>query len=1120
MHRLRQHNKARYAQGGQKDRPSLPLRRGGFVLVLVLLLMALVLLVSGVLFSLSTSDTQSTAMERNKLRSAQLARAALLQGVGALQEELGDDRRVSATADLLHPGAPNRGWVGAFDAQAGPGTVTSGGFDYAASKEAAFRRWLVSSPAARKRDLPLGEIGSESLVLFDHPDAAFRVRAPVVAPDNDSAYAWVVVDEGVKARINVGEDAGARPTWQKVSAPAGPNLGLAGLLNQPGAGWTRRRTAMTFLEEVQFEDAFGFNGTTPDTLRPHFTTHSRGLQTDTSRGGLKVDLSLAFEMADDEYDATSWGAFANPFRGGTAPRGEVPLYPLPSGHNGLPPEINVFYDTRADECRIFPTGLPPTFDHLRDFYRLSRTIGESRNPVDIRPLTGSWWDASQPSGVGVAPVLNRVLFFFSPWVDPADRSVMQLVLTPLVVLWNPYDVPIASPAYFVYQRLDIPVGFEIDVYRGGRRVCRYGRSYIAGHLGRGLPTSPGSGRSLDPYFLIQITRQGTDNTRNPIVIGPGEVRLFGPVASTPIPYQRTGTERDRTIRLRPINSPADLNFTGGFAVPLNNGLGTNAANRWNFPLQPADEIDMRRANFARDRFHYLVTLENGGRLVSGLESEILSEVMVYRNTGGDAAEQFVFGPRFTVAQLATPRPFAVLETFNRTAAQPGSLSNILFTVNARQRFANPMLSGANFSAGPHYQTDFREVADFLGSGIQVTPDGQRTFFGPTNESVQGRDRLPLFELPARAPMSLACFGHADLVDTSFAPANALGNSWASPYLPSGQTARILDRASTPHAEPISNSLVLYDHSYLLNRGLWDGFFLSSIAPGSDDGHGAVLRPWLENPGSNPLPNPRHTPWLGTRSVDEVAERLIGQGRALYAGAHVFNEGAFNVNSTDEVAWTALLASLREVPLDVRAVNGGNSSTRTPEDASTFHRMSHPLGTPNDAWTGFRELSDDDIRNLAGRVVEEVRKRGPFLSLAEFVNRRVGGGELGWKGALQSAIDNAGLNDAYRIETFDRLPYPARNNIRDPYTGVGIPGWLTQADILRTIGNSLTVRSDTFVIRAMGEYRGVRTVLEATVQRLPEFVDPSQDEATPYADLNGVNAALGRRFVITSVREIF
>ncbi len=71
-----------------------------------------------------------------------------------------------------------------------------------------------------------------------------------------------------------------------------------------------------------------------------------------------------------------------------------------------------------------------------------------------------------------------------------------------------------------------------------------------------------------------------------------------------------------------------------------------------------------------------------------------------------------------------------------------------------------------------------------------------------------------------------------------------------------------------------------------------------------------------------------------------------------------------------------------------------------------------------------------------------------------------------------------------------------------YRSTGIPGWLTQADVLQVIGPALTTRSDTFRIRAYGEALDAngnsvaKAYCEAIVQRVPAYLDPSQPPIRP------------------------
>jgi hypothetical protein len=244
-----------------------------------------------------------------------------------------------------------------------------------------------------------------------------------------------------------------------------------------------------------------------------------------------------------------------------------------------------------------------------------------------------------------------------------------------------------------------------------------------------------------------------------------------------------------------------------------------------------------------------------------------------------------------------------------------------------------------------------------------------------------------------------------------------------------------------------------------------------------------------------------------------------KGCALIA-AHLMLDGAFNINSTDKAAWVAVLSGLRGQSFELQ--DGGSS----PTTESSFPRLRHPTGAPNGIWNGFRSLSDAQIETLATQMVIQVKTRGPFQSLGEFVNRRVENTELGKSGAIQSAIDAIKGNDNVLKTSFTPTAYPSEAAAHIvKFTEAGIPGYLSQADVLQSLGPVITCRSDTFVIRGYGESKDAkgnviaRAWCEAVVQRVPEFVDKANAPQSPIASLNVVNQNFGRRFEIVSIRRI-
>ena len=431
-------------------------------------------------------------------------------------------------------------------------------------------------------------------------------------------------------------------------------------------------------------------------------------------------------------------------------------------------------------------------------------------------------------------------------------------------------------------------------------------------------------------------------------------------------------------------------------------------------------------------------------------------------------------------------------------------------------------------------------------------------FGPPQE---GADRHILFDVPRTETglISLAQFQHAKLSELIWHPSYAVGNSLADPRLGGPYNIglnRSAARAGTDASlgvggfhenelgwssdnqrsktrsewavtarailgnVPAADNLV-YDLSFELNHGLWDRYFLSS-------GSAADKSRFLDDPWANPLPNGRMRLAPTTRGTASD-DALDDFHRAAY---QLVVDGAFNVNSTRVEAWKALLASTR------RSGYGGAGAVPFPRvlDAPGGAWDSGGSAEGDSAWAGYRELNDPEINALAEAIVQQVQRRGPFISLADFVNRRLAEDETGRMGALQAAIEQAGLNQkhktAYPLDNSKSLPdYGHPDNIRDA-TGLeqtlkpaskawGAPSYLTQADVLQVIGPALTARSDTFVIRTYGDAvdaAGVvqaRAWCEAVVQRTPEPLDPDESGLNPANP--GTPEDFGRRFVITSFR---
>ena len=382
---------------------------------------------------------------------------------------------------------------------------------------------------------------------------------------------------------------------------------------------------------------------------------------------------------------------------------------------------------------------------------------------------------------------------------------------------------------------------------------------------------------------------------------------------------------------------------------------------------------------------------------------------------------------------------------------------------------------------------------------------------------------------------------------------AVGNSYAHPNIPADEAfttkARIFDLDEGSFEVPY------VDHSYLANKSLWDEFFFSSIAPqpskvplyGSTDRTAKeVADDFFFN--DIPLPNRRINPY--TAALDQAKlDTLFTQastytnGLADKIAAHLMVDGAFNVNSTSVEAWKVFLSSLKGKP--VAYLDGGATPQEVVPEGTTISPGSLPnavpiktaaITSPNspaEQWKTGRELTDEDIEQLAVAVVKQVKLRGPFLSLSEFVNRRLDNSNLPFslKGALQAALDDedVAINANFRkpgrmldAETATITGFEFPDAAKGPIAYGSAP-YVDQADVLRHFSEQLTPRGDTFVIRTYGDSidnRGkivARAWCEAIVQRIPEYSDSMDLPYEKQSELTESNKLFGRQFKIISFR---
>jgi hypothetical protein len=448
--------------------------------------------------------------------------------------------------------------------------------------------------------------------------------------------------------------------------------------------------------------------------------------------------------------------------------------------------------------------------------------------------------------------------------------------------------------------------------------------------------------------------------------------------------------------------------------------------------------------------------------------------------------------------------------------------------------------------------------------------GTQGFIVSGFQNGDGLSRLIMAEMPLRPISSIG-----DLQNWNMRGGNPLppyqyyiiGNSDATALITQDSvlpaTLQVKDGGAT-----VSDSENLqHDDAFCANHLLFDDWFFSSIAPQPTDFGSSINRDidtvygdYLQGNGSltnrayRPIAEDRNlSAALATTRIGEILNSPAGDGW-LKVASRFEVDGMFNVNSTSVKAWRALLGHARKQQVAFHSANDGIDLDPTERDhvvsrfsvaADVEAGAASGIGAnfaSGSEYAGFRTLSNAQLDDLAIQIVEQIKERGPFLSLSEFVNRQLLSGstdkDLALCGALQAALNslsvdpndqlkNAGLSsDA--MDHADPKVVPAGYAFDEASIGKsthGFPGWVRQADILRPLAPVLSARDDTFTIRAYGDSRDkdgnviARAWCEATVQRRREFVNSADDADSIDPPTNAHNIQFGRRYEILKFRWV-
>jgi hypothetical protein len=1159
----------------------------GFALIVTLSLMILLTVIAVGLLALSSVSLRSSTQGQSMAVAQANARLALMLALGDLQKSAGHDQRITAAADILPAAKPattgRAQWAGVWDTSA---------FSPAKPDTKAFVRWLVSDTPSAFADAT-ATASSDDVLVFTGKDPASSVRVPKIKV-SDGSYAYWVADEGLKADMGWSEGkftTDERKQMARLTAAPGPDHGsfagpFSGKTTYPvsksaGNPWLDNLDKALSAADMPLVMSDPSNQSTwLKSLGHDITLGNHGIMSDVKKGGLRRDLSLAFEMdGTADVTATSQPTKFNQQDGEFV--GGNDRLTAPQVVTGMTVKERFLYrDTQSSGTPFSSSMQPapsvvrgPNWWALRDYAnlykRLSGTSGnytlaarsyypnKSAGATSLGALSqantgGDTWDKEystnpanyiyRPARGNYAPVLLGSVCLYSAIATQSNGTTAKLALgvDSLMYLWNPFNRTLKVDKFGILADYGFPGDLSFYVTKGGNTIT-YGPAQLAQII---TANSPGPGGGAITYLVSDLT------------MAPGEVVVVSPSSNrsaTARPLNdeaKPGTNTDNASGVILTKLPGPSGWT---EVPLDLATDTvslryvspSGGNNWFWlrtTLPPSGATAMSLYGYssstgAGDELQAIDSNNRGNNAT--LPEYFYPSQTAGMSVGPYAANTLVntknfFGVHTYLAKPAShtgkyPNPVEIFSQFN-PAPVGGTVNDVWRPCHLNQIYN--MVSRAGGANTLLQEVAINFPATKLNNG----------FWGASYSA--GSTSVPMTNIPAAPIFSLAAFSHAALALRTSEPYHAVGNSWASVFVsPVSPYGKYQDSLGSHTAA---------DSSWLLNDALFDRYYLSGIAPSFTIGAGGysatgtitnTLTSFFSADYQSANANPVLRPYLPPgQTAAAAAKALVADDGYKKMGAYSLIDGAFNVNSTSVSAWTAFLRANRN--LAIGYANGGTDGSA----GSPFPSSNSPVNPGNGAaalWAGFSRLSDAQVTTLATEIVKQVKLRGPFMSLSDFVNHRAGTPKNTENdmGALQAAIEAANINSAVKTGAGGTTPdytstgaatfMPGGSTAGNRKTTTDIPTDITQADLLLPLAPRLAARSDTFRIRGYGEARSkdgtqilAKATCEAVVQRFPEYMDPATDATNnePWDEasltgttLNPINLKFGRRFKVIKFR---
>ncbi|MDP0497648.1 MAG: hypothetical protein Q7Q73_15705 [Verrucomicrobiota bacterium JB024] len=1030
--------------------------------------------------TLARVELATTQTYQYKNLSEQNALLALNIAIGELQNMAGPDQRSTARADILTDLSTSQG-----KPAEGKGYLTGVWSNEPVANgtgDMQFLGWLVSGApeetGANMSDWHTRPWSGDTVVLIGDETA-----------DNDNARgnnnAFAVSAQKVEIAGGSGDIFGHYAYWvgdEGLKAKLNMIESSDELAAHPSAEETFNRLhAIQKVNPSILEIAAGLDYDDEQDRNSLRRASSRGLFELIDRNASANAPSMV-KSGFHDYALSSAGLLTNALQGGLKTD-------LTRGLDDQPLAGKLFDDSGDDKPA-------PRWELLKSYYGLKNEV--SGNSISVRGQT----DTAQ----GIYPVLladdMAYGFYFQPIASTTNYQLHAIIWT-AVVLHNPYDVAIA-PADYIFESNNLPELPKNHLRFTLSKDGSVNRFFVKENVSAATGTT---------------TRYVRYMTKEPIGFAPGEVKVLSMQAENNFAIGGFYNASNMPDEAR-VMAPGYRESTGYLMIPLTRNFKNDNANSpphltypdgiferedlidETNPANPPAPYTMAIACGGKVSLNVYAVTPNGGEAYIGGITQEGSGTVASGVQSRDTIPDIPIGVRVGGARTLLPRSsggygWRLLADFNyRSHKNPGDES-VAYT------FWN---GGGNWLSG-----GFVNTAMGSNSITYNSSDDDAAFAGRSIRE-DGEHEVVLFSVPRENIFSLGDLRHANLRSTLYLGSNGnaqdytiptyvVGNSWANMFMP----------------------LNAADYTYRVNEALWDQYFFSSIPAGTTD--------W-----SAPFPNARIVPGFLNPDNQPDVDAILDRDEAA---GFLAVDGAFNVNSTSVAAWRAVLGGLSDIVDDPDAA-GETLDNIFPRITNWAFEDYHSgdIGNNTDTskiprmWSGFRSLSDDELETLAERIVEQVKLRGPFPSVASFVNRTLtdkdpvaspdtapGGNarlhvlvdqhDTRLKGTLQAAIDHVDVNGdglpdinedlrqadyqeslgsavtaAFATGVEEPLGIIDQGAIRTDQTYDGLapkyrensygyfstdaPGFLSQTDILAALAPLMTVRSDTFTIRCYGD----------------------------------------------------